>query len=65
MLWAHRQRGRRVESRGNLRKSRTQKCHSVEENADIGEIEYLIQIRCLEMIHIEYRFEKIRKVIKI
>ena len=65
MLWVHRQRGRRVESRGNLRKSRTQKCHSVEESADMGENQYLIQIRCFEMVHIDHWFEKTGKVIKI
>ena len=58
MLWAHRQRGRRVKSKGNLRKSRTQKCHSVEENADIGENEYLVQIRCFEMVNIGVRGER-------
>ena len=49
----------------DLRKSRTQKCHSVEENEDIGENEHLIQIRCFEMVHIDQWFEKITEVIKI
>ena len=31
----------------------------------MGENQYLIQIRCFEMVHIDHWFEKIRKVIKI